>query len=125
MIVSNVSNPFFVDVFRGLDAAARERHYDVLVEHTDYKVPQLLESVRTMLGKRVAGLALIVSEMAPEVIAEIQSSELPTVVYDVGAPGPKRSRACASGTKPACSGWCTTSIRLDTGAWPSSAIMPG
>jgi len=89
MIVSNVSNPFFVDVFRGLDAAARERQYDVLVEHTDYKVPQLLESVRTMLGKRVAGLALIVSEMAPEVIAEIQSSELPTVVYDVGAPGPK------------------------------------
>ena len=89
MIVSNVSNPFFVDVFRGLDSAARDRHYDVLVEHTDYKVAQLLESVHTMLGKRVAGLAVIVSEMAPEVIAEIEASGLPAVFYDVGAPGEK------------------------------------
>ena len=36
MIVSNVSNPFFVDVFRALDGAAGERNYDVLIEHTDY-----------------------------------------------------------------------------------------
>jgi LacI family transcriptional regulator len=89
MIVSNVSNPFFVDVFRSLDAAARERGYDVLVENTDYKVEQLMASVRSMLGKRVAGLAVVVSEMAPEVIQEIQTSELPVVFYDVGTAGPR------------------------------------
>jgi LacI family transcriptional regulator len=88
MIVSNVSNPFFVDVFRSLDAAARERGYDVLVENTDYKVDLLMASVRTMLGKRVAGLAVVVSEIAPEILAEIHASGLPTVFYDVGTPGP-------------------------------------
>src|SRR5215468_11415042 len=62
MIVSNVSNPFFVDVFRALEAAARDRHYDVLIEHTDYRTEQLMGSVRSMLGQRVAGLAVIVSE---------------------------------------------------------------
>lgn len=89
MIVSNVANPFFVDVFRSLDEAARDRNYDVLVEQTDYRVERLVESVRTMLGKRVAGLAVIVSEMAPEVIREIEESGVPVVFYDVGAPGPK------------------------------------
>lgn len=89
MIVSNVGNPFFVDVFQSLDAAARERNFDVLLEQTDYRVERLIESVRTMLGKRVAGLAVIVSEMAPEVIREIEESGVPVVFYDVGAPGPK------------------------------------
>jgi LacI family transcriptional regulator len=89
MIVSNVSNPFFVDVFRSLDTTARERGYEVLVEQTDYRVERLAESVRTMLGKRVAGLAVIVSEMSPEVIREIEDSGVPVVFYDVGAPGPK------------------------------------
>ena len=89
MIVSNVGNPFFVDVFRSLDEAARDRNYDVLLEQTDYRVERLIESVRTMLGKRVAGLAIIVSEMAPEVIREIEESAVPVVFYDVGAPGPR------------------------------------
>jgi DNA-binding LacI/PurR family transcriptional regulator len=88
MIVSNVSNPFFIDVFRSLDAAARERGYDVLVENTDYKVDQLMASVRSMLGRRVSGLALIVSEMSQDVIDEIHKSGLPAVFYDVGVSGP-------------------------------------
>jgi DNA-binding LacI/PurR family transcriptional regulator len=89
MIVSNVGNPFFVDVFRSLDSAARDRSYEVLLEQTDYRVERLAESVRTMLGKRVAGLAVIVSEMSAEVIQEIEDSGVPVVFYDVGAPGPK------------------------------------
>ena len=89
MIVSNVSNPFFVDVFRALEEAARKRNYDVLIEHTDYSTEQLMSNVRSMLGQRVAGLAVIVSEMSPEVIQEIASSNVPAVFYDVGAPGPR------------------------------------
>ena len=33
-----------------------------------------MSNVRSMLGQRVAGLAVIVSEMSPEVIQEIESS---------------------------------------------------
>jgi LacI family transcriptional regulator len=88
MIVSNISNPFFADVFLALEAAARERGFDVLVENTDYRIDLLKESVRTMLGKRVYGLAIVVSEMSPEVIQDIDSSSLPAVFYDVGSAGP-------------------------------------
>ncbi|HEY6290634.1 MAG TPA: LacI family DNA-binding transcriptional regulator [Terriglobia bacterium] len=86
LIVSNLSNPFFVDVFQAMDATARAHGYDVLVEQTDYKVNQLRAGVRSLLGKRVVGLAIIVSEMEEGLLAEIQASERPTLFYDVGAP---------------------------------------
>ena len=88
VIVSNLSNPFFVDVFQAMDAAARQNGYDLLVEHTGYRVNQLRTGVRSMLGKRVAGLAVIVSEMEDSIMREIQASKLPAVFYDVGTPGP-------------------------------------
>ena len=89
LIVSNLSNPFFVDVFQAMDRAARAIGYDVLVEHTGYQVNQLRAGVRSLLGKRVVGLAIIVSEMEEKLLAEIQASDRPTVFYDVGAPGEK------------------------------------
>jgi LacI family transcriptional regulator, galactose operon repressor len=86
VIVSNLSNPFFVDVFQAMDAAARASGHDLLVEHTGYVVDQLRAAMRSMLGKRVAGLAMIVSEMEESVIKEVRASGLPAVFYDVGAP---------------------------------------
>jgi DNA-binding LacI/PurR family transcriptional regulator len=88
VIVSNLSNPFFVDVFRALDSSALEKGFDVLVEHTGYEVNRLRASVRSMLGKRVAGLAIVVSEMERDVLEKIWASGLPAVFYDVGASGP-------------------------------------
>jgi LacI family transcriptional regulator, galactose operon repressor len=87
VIVSNLGNPFFVDVFQAMDSAARASGYDVLVEQTGYRVSQLRTGVRSMLGKRVAGLAVIVSEMEESVIQEIHASRLPAVFYDVGVAG--------------------------------------
>lgn len=89
MIVSNIRNPFFVDIFVGMEQAARERGYEVLVENSDYQPAQLLASVGSMIGRRVSGLALMVSEMDAGVMQEVVESDIPAVMYDVGAPGPK------------------------------------
>ena len=43
-------------------------------------------SVRSMIGRRVAGLAAIVSEMDPGLIAELNEYRIPTVLYDARAP---------------------------------------
>jgi LacI family transcriptional regulator len=40
-----------------------------------------------MIGRRVAGLAVIVSEMDPDLIRELTASRIPVVFYDVGAAG--------------------------------------
>jgi DNA-binding LacI/PurR family transcriptional regulator len=86
MIVSNIENPFFLDIFCSLETLAEQRGYTVIVEHTDYRTQRLVASVRSLLGLRPAGLAVIVSEMEPSLIAELAGKEMPVVFYDVGHP---------------------------------------
>lgn len=86
MIVSNLENPFFLDIFRALESDAHRRGYEVLVANTDYRPRQLVSSVHLMMGRRLAGLAVIVSEMEPSLIQELTESNLPIVFYDVGTP---------------------------------------
>jgi DNA-binding LacI/PurR family transcriptional regulator len=85
MIASNLENPFFFDIFRALEAEAHGHGYEIVVANTDYSPEQLVRSVRLMIGRRVAGLAAIVSEMDPDLIRELGEARIPAVFYDVGA----------------------------------------
>ena len=84
MIVSNIQNPFFLDIYYGLEAVAHQAGYRVVLENTDYRASRLVASVRAMLGRRLAGLAVVVSEMEPSLVEELSSQNLPIVFYDVG-----------------------------------------
>jgi LacI family transcriptional regulator len=86
MIVSNLENPFFLDIFRALESDAHRQGYEVVVANTDYIPRRLVSSVHLMIGRRVAGLAVIVSEMEPSLLQELVESNLPIVFYDVGTP---------------------------------------
>ena len=86
LIVSNLENPFFLDIFRVLEQEAHTHGYEVLVANTDYDSRWLHSSVQIMLGRRVAGLALVVSEIDPAVLDELEERKIRTVVYDVGSP---------------------------------------
>jgi LacI family transcriptional regulator len=87
LIVSNLQNPFFVDIFQVMESDAKRRGYEVVVANTDYRPKQLASCVQWMLGRRLAGLAVIVSEKEPSVVEELTRSSIPVVFYDVGAPG--------------------------------------
>jgi len=86
MIVSNLRNPFFLDIFQTLESDAHEGGYEVVVANTDYDPQQLLKHVGLMRGRRLAGLAVIVSEMEPTLIKTLAESTVPVVFYDVGVP---------------------------------------
>ncbi len=88
LIVSNLQNPFFLDVFHAVERDAHRHDHEVVVANTDYQPRQLSSCVRWMLGQRLAGLALIVSEKEPAVIEDLKESAFPVVFYDVGSPGP-------------------------------------
>jgi len=91
LIASNLENPFFFDIFRTLESDAHANGFELLAANTDYSPEQLLRSVRTMIGRRVGGLAVVVSEMAPDLIGELERSGIPTVFYDVGPVTPNIS----------------------------------
>jgi DNA-binding LacI/PurR family transcriptional regulator len=84
LIVSNLKNPFFLDIFQALEADAHEKGFEVMVANTDYRPEQLLTHAKLMHGRRVAGLAVIVSEMEPTLIEGFLESRMPIVFYDVG-----------------------------------------
>lgn len=86
VIVSNMENPFFFDIYKTVESDAHSNGFEVVVANTDYRSEQLVSSVRLMIGRRVAGLAAIVSEMAPALIDELNESRIPVVFYDVGVP---------------------------------------
>lgn len=85
IVVSNMENPFFFDIVAQLELQAHSRGYEIVVANTNYQVEQLAKSTRLMVGRRVVGLAVIVSEIDPAIIDELVSSKLPVVFYDVGA----------------------------------------
>jgi len=86
VIASNMGNPFFFDIYQTVESDAHARGYEVVMANTDYRAEQLVASVRLMIGRRVAGLAAIVSEMDPALIEELTASGIPVVFYDVGTP---------------------------------------
>ncbi len=65
IVVSNMENPFFFDVFQSLESAALANGYEVVAANTSYQSERLVSSIRLMMGRRVAGLAVVVSEMDP------------------------------------------------------------
>jgi DNA-binding LacI/PurR family transcriptional regulator len=85
VIVSNLENPFFFDIYKTIEGDARAQGYEVAMAHTGYRAEQLVASVRLMIGRRVAGLAVVVSERAPELMEELADSRIPAVFYDGGA----------------------------------------
>ena len=84
VIVSNLANPFFFDVFQSLESAALAGGFEVVLANTGYEPARLISSIRLMIGRRVAGLAVVVSEMDPSLIQVLKDAAIPTVFYDVG-----------------------------------------
>ncbi|HUF47655.1 MAG TPA: LacI family DNA-binding transcriptional regulator [Vicinamibacterales bacterium] len=88
VIVSNIENPFFLDVYKIVEAGAHAAGYEVIMANTDYSSERLVTSIRLMLGRRLAGVAAIVSEMDTALIDELSGQRIPVVFYDVGTPRP-------------------------------------
>jgi LacI family transcriptional regulator len=84
IIVSNMENPFFYDIVCQIESEAHSHGYEVLVANTNYDGEQLMKSFRLMAGRRVAGLAAIVSEIEPHLVEDLSEAHFPVVFYDVG-----------------------------------------
>lgn len=88
LVVSNLENPFFLDIFRAMENEAQQHAYEVTVHNTGYNRNRLMAAVQQILQNRAAGVAMIVSEMEPALLNDLAASRIPTVIYDVGQPGP-------------------------------------
>src|SRR5437867_12837160 len=61
VIVSNMENPFFFDIYKTIESDAHARGYEVVMANTDYRSEPTVTSVRLMISRLVARLAANVS----------------------------------------------------------------
>jgi len=87
VIVSNFENPFFLDIYKMVEAGAGIAGFEITMANTGYSPERLTASVRLMIGRRVTRLAAIVSEMASGLIEELNDYRIPMVFYGSGTPG--------------------------------------
>jgi LacI family transcriptional regulator, galactose operon repressor len=100
MIVSNLKNPYFLDIFGSLEAIADRHGYEVVVESTGYSPERLVASVHSMLGRSLLGLSVIVSEMDDSLIEDLTERDLPVVFHDVGRAVPNANHITVDWERP-------------------------
>lgn len=80
VILSDILNPFYSSMLKGVEEAAKERGYRVIVMDTgeDYDNEQF--AVETMLAEQVDGLLISPVQKRKQAVIEIQKSDLPFVL---------------------------------------------
>ena len=87
LLISDISNPFFPELVKAIETAAFERGYDVILSNTNYDPERTSRYVRRLIGRKVAGVALMTSELDAELVAELARREVSVVFLDLGESG--------------------------------------
>lgn len=87
LLISDISNPFFPELVKSIEAAAFEKGYNVILSNTDYDAERTLSNVRRFIEREVAGVALMNSELDTGLIDELARSHVPVVFLDLGSAG--------------------------------------
>ena len=87
LVISDIANPFFPELVKAIESAAFERGYDVVLSNTNYDPERASHYVRRFIERKVAGVAVMTSEMDKALVNELAHREVPVVFLDVGEPG--------------------------------------
>jgi DNA-binding LacI/PurR family transcriptional regulator len=87
LLVSDISNPFFPELVKSIETVAFEKGYDVVLSNTDYNDERTLNYVRRFIERKVAGVALMTSELDKGLIEELARCHVPVVFLDIGSAG--------------------------------------
>nr|MDQ3321939.1 substrate-binding domain-containing protein [Acidobacteriota bacterium] len=87
LVISDIANPFFPELVKSIEAAAYEHGYDVVLSNTNYDAERTSHYVRRFIERKVAGVAVMTSEMDKSLIDELARREVPVVFLDSGEAG--------------------------------------
>jgi LacI family transcriptional regulator len=87
LVVTDITNPFWTTVVRGVEDAANEAGFTVILCNTDESPTKQDAYLQVLLQKRVDGILLTPAHSTPEPVALIQRQKIPVVVLDRRVPG--------------------------------------
>jgi len=80
VIVPDSSNPFFSEVFKGIDRAAKEKDYQIIMMNSEGLYENEEQFIRTLLERRVDGILLFPMQKSYEDIKELIRERFPIVL---------------------------------------------
>ena len=96
LVVSDIRNPFFAEVARGAEDAARNGNCDLVLCNSDLDADKQMEYVRSLLEKRVDGILMnSVAMLSGEQQAQLSESGVPIVLLNRSASSRTFSTVCA------------------------------
>jgi LacI family transcriptional regulator len=87
LVISDIANPFFPELVKSIETAAFERGYDVVLANTNYESERTSNYVRRIIERKVAGVALMTSELDTALIDELAKRGVCVVFLDLGSAG--------------------------------------
>ncbi len=82
LILTDITNPFFTTLARGVEDAASEQGFSVIFCNTDEDEGDESEYLNMLLQKQVDGILLVPARCSSESISMLQSRSVPVVVLD-------------------------------------------
>ena len=82
LILTDITNPFFTTIARGVEDIASERGYNVIFCNTDESVSKEKMYLQLLMEKRVDGILLVPALNGLDSIALIRKQNIPIVVLD-------------------------------------------
>ncbi len=87
LVVRDMRNPFYLDVFRGVEAEARALGYNVLMGNTEDSVERGREYFRMLKARYADGMILMTGKLPPGVCKELGEGHPPVVAASEYFPG--------------------------------------
>lgn len=88
MIISDIQNPYFARVTRGVADGVAEAGYDILLSNSDEDLGNERRAIDVQLRKRVDGILIAPAPFAgPEQYDAIRKAHRPLVLFDRSVPG--------------------------------------
>ena len=82
LVVSDISNPFFTTIARGVEDAASARGFAVMFCNTDESDEEESRYLRLLVERQVDGVLLVPAENAAASLRLLQTHKIPVVVLD-------------------------------------------
>jgi LacI family transcriptional regulator len=82
LIISDITNPFFTSIVRGVEDVANEHHYSLILGNTDEDLKKEMSYVRLLESKRADGLIVAVTTGSHEYLHAGSAHHLPLVSID-------------------------------------------
>jgi LacI family transcriptional regulator len=82
VVIVDTQNPFYSDILKGIESAARKKDYQILFMNTDRKYETEQKAIRTFLERRVDGLIITSTQSKIDDLLYLQDISFPTVLVE-------------------------------------------